>query len=54
MKEKQLLKTIVEGIQEKKGKKITTVDLSKNRQPPLILLFAKDNRQPKSWRLPIV
>ena len=29
MKEKQLLKTIVEGIQEKKGKKITTVDLSK-------------------------
>ena len=25
MKEKQLLKTIVEGIQEKKGKKITTV-----------------------------
>lgn len=29
MKEKQLLKTIVEGIQEKKGKKITTVALSK-------------------------
>ena len=28
MKEKQLIKTIVEGIQEKKGKKITTVDLS--------------------------
>ena len=28
MKEKQLIETIVEGIQEKKGKKITTVDLS--------------------------
>ena len=28
MKEKQLLKTIVEGIQEKKGKKIITADLS--------------------------
>ena len=55
MKEKQLLKTIVEGIQEKKGKKITTVDLSKiESAAPLILLFAKDNRQPKSWRLPIV
>ena len=29
MKEKKLIKAIVEGIQEKKGKKITTVDLSK-------------------------
>ena len=28
MKEKQLIETIVEGIQEKKEKKITTVDLS--------------------------
>lgn len=28
MKEKQLVQTIVEGIQEKKGKKIVTVDLS--------------------------
>ena len=28
MKEKHLIETIVEGIQEKKGKKITTVDLS--------------------------
>ena len=28
MKEKQLIETIVEGIQEKKGKKVTTVDLS--------------------------
>lgn len=28
MKEKLLIETIVEGIQEKKGKKITTVDLS--------------------------
>ena len=28
MKEKQLIETIVEGIQEKKGKKITIVDLS--------------------------
>lgn len=28
MKEKQLIETIVEGIQEKKGKKITTVDIS--------------------------
>ncbi len=28
MKELQLIDTIIEGIQEKKGKKITTVDLS--------------------------
>ena len=45
MKEKQLLKTIVEGIQEKKGKKITTVDLSKIQSTTQVMAIADSIRE---------